>query len=207
MFITFEGTEGAGKTTQINLLAMSLSTAGQTVICTREPGGTQIGEMIRQILLDPDHSNISPITEAFLFNAARAQLVDQVISPAVDARTIVLCDRYADSTLAYQGYGRGKALYPLRQLIAYAIQGRLPDLTFYLDLDPQAGLARKAGGDLNRMDTEKIEFYQKVRSGYLELAKLEPWRWAVIDASKSPEEIQARILKRVIEKAEKKGRS
>lgn len=198
MFITFEGSEGSGKTTQINLLSMSLAAAGLTVVTTREPGGTLIGEAIRQILLNKDYRNMSTRTEALLFSAARAQLVDQVIQPSLEAGAIVICDRYADSTLAYQGYGRGKALYPLRQLIVYAGQAFYPDLTIYLDIDPQVGLSRKAGEELNRLDTEKLDFYKRVQEGYLALAQLEPWRWIVIDATRDRDEIQAEILNQII---------
>ena len=146
LFITFEGPEGSGKTTQIGLLAAALTACGQSVVTTREPGGTRIGDAVRSVLLNAQHTEMSERAEALLFNAARAQLVDQVIKPALVRGETVLCDRYGDSTLAYQGYGHGQPLDPLRQLITYATRGLTPDLTIYLDLDVRKGLARKRAG-------------------------------------------------------------
>jgi len=185
-FITIEGPEGSGKTTQIRLLADWLTAQGQTVVLTREPGGTVIGNAVRAIVLDPVHIEMSPRAETLLYNAARAQLVDQVIRPALARDEWVLCDRYADSTLAYQGYGHGQALAPLRLLRDYATSGLMPDLTVYLDIDAATGLARKQGGpaeEWNRFEQKQLDFHQRVRQGYLELADAEPARWLVIDAT------------------------
>ncbi len=196
LFITFEGPEGSGKTTQITLLADHLSGQGEAVLMTREPGGTTIGDAIRTVLLTPQHTEMSPRAETLLFNAARAQIVDEVIQPALAAGQIVLCDRYADSTLAYQGYGHGQALAPLRTLADYATGGLTPDLTLYFDIDPAAGLQRKRHGDIeewNRMEERALAFHQAVRAGYLALAAADPARWIVIDATQSPQAIQAEI--------------
>lgn len=200
LFITFEGPEGSGKTTQIRLLEQNLRQRGLAAIDTREPGGTSIGNAIRNILLDPVHRGMSPRAEALLFNAARAQIVDQVIRPALQAGQIVLCDRYADSTLAYQGYGRGERLNALKALISYATLDLKPDLTIFLNIDPDAGLQRKrqgAGEEWNRMEEEKLAFHQTVRQGYLQLAAAEPVRWLVINAAQTVEQIQVLILQRV----------
>jgi dTMP kinase len=199
LFITFEGPEGSGKTTQIGLLAAALAARGQRVLTTREPGGTRIGDAVRSVLLNASHTEMSERAEALLFNAARAQLVDQVILPALARGEIVLCDRYGDSTLAYQGYGHGQPLAPLRRLIAYATQGLTPDLTIYLDLDVEAGLNRKRGGaagEWNRMEEKALAFHQAVRQGYLVMAAAST-RWLVVDASQSPQHISAQILERL----------
>ena len=198
-FITFEGPEGSGKTTQIGLLAAALAGRGCSVLTTREPGGTRIGDAVRGVLLDAGHTEMSERAEALLFNAARAQLVDQVIRPALERGEIVLCDRYGDSTLAYQGYGHGRALEPLRRLIDYATGGLTPDLTIYLDLEAAAGLARKRAGhagEWNRMEEKALAFHEAVRRGYLLMAA-ESARWLVIDAGQSVERIHAQILERV----------
>lgn len=199
-FITFEGPEGSGKTTQIKLLAESLEKAGQNILLTREPGGTIIGDAIRSILLDLKRAEMKAKTESFLFNAARAQLVEQVIRPALDEEKIVLCDRYADSTLAYQGYGRKQDLAELRMLCSSATGGLLPDLTIYLDVNEEEGLKRKADGDTeewNRMEAQSLDFHRAVRSGFLTLAAEESDRWLVVDASRHVEAVQADIWQRV----------
>ena len=186
LFITFEGPEGSGKTTQIKFLAEALEASGRRVLATREPGGTRIGNAIRAVLLDSAHTEMSPRAEALLFSAARAQLVDQVVRPALSDGMVVLCDRYADSTLAYQGYGHGKPLAPLETLGSYATDGLSPNLTIYLDIDPEAGLLRKQNGAMeewNRMEELALVFHQAVHDGYLQLADAEPDRWLVIDAS------------------------
>jgi len=201
LFITFEGPEGSGKTTQIRLLAQALRTRDLAVIDTREPGGTPIGNAIRSILLDPAHTEMSPRAETLLFNAARAQIVDQVIQPALQAGKIVLCDRFIDSTLAYQGYGRGQSLAPLQALINYATAGLTPDLTIFLNLDPAEGLRRKHNHRLeewNRMEEEALAFHQVVRQGYLQLAATEPARWLVLDATQALETIQTKIWAGVV---------
>ncbi len=200
LFITFEGPEGSGKTTQIRLLADLLAGEGLAITTTREPGGTRIGNAVRALLLDPEHTEMSLRAEALLFQAARAQLVDEVIRPALVAGAVVLCDRYADSTLAYQGYGHGQELEPLRQLGAYATGGLLPNLTVYLDIDVQAGLARKRAGaveEWNRMENKAIAFHQCVREGYLRLAAGDLARWLVVDASQTAATIHAAVAARV----------
>jgi len=199
-FITFEGPEGSGKTTQIRLLEQALRIRSFAVIDTREPGGTAIGNAIRAILLEPSHTEMSPRAETLLFNAARAQIVDQVIQPALNEGKIVLCDRYFDSTLAYQGYGRGEPLATLQALIDYATAGLKPDLTIFLNIDPAEGLRRKRNHLLeewNRMEEETLAFHQTVRQGYLQLAAAEPARWLVIDATQALAAIQTVIWARV----------
>ena len=172
MFVTFEGSDGSGKTTQIHLLAQHLRTAGHTVLTTREPGGTRIGDGIRQLLLDLAHTEMNARAETLLFNAARAQIVTEVIRPALAAGNIVLCDRFADSTLAYQGYGHQQNIAELERLIEYATGGLRPDLTIYLDLPPEEGIRRNQGradGDWNRLDAQELSFYQRVEHGYRQL--------------------------------------
>ncbi len=203
MFITFEGAEGSGKTTQIQLLADALHTRGVAVPTTREPGGTRIGNAIRSLLLDHRHTEICSRTETLLFQAARAQIVDEVILPALAAGRVVLCDRYADSTLAYQGYGRGQPLDLLRGLGDYATQKLTPDLTIYLDIDADAGLARKRAGaaeEWNRMENLEVEFHRRVRDGYLALAAADRARWLVIDAAQPVATIHQVILAQVLER-------
>jgi dTMP kinase len=200
LFVTFEGPEGSGKSTQIGRLAAALEAQNLPVLVTREPGGTAIGNAVRAVLLDPARTEMSPRAETLLFNAARAQIVDQVIRPALAAGQLVLCDRYADSTLAYQGYGHGQALAPLRSLANYATGGLTPHLTIYLDINVRDGLLRKQAGsaeEWNRMEDKALAFHQAVRTGYLELAKAEPDRWLVIDAAQSIEEIHRAILMRL----------
>lgn len=185
-FITFEGPEGGGKTTQIRLLAQWLADQGHAVVTTREPGGTRIGDAVRGILLNPAHTEMRPEAEILLFSAARAQIVGEVIRPHLARGGIVLCDRFADSTLAYQGYGRQLDLTALRQITAFATGGLTPDLTVCLDLPVLEGLRRKQSGDLaewNRMEREQLAFHERVRQGYLALAAAEPQRWLVVDAS------------------------
>jgi dTMP kinase len=199
-FITFEGPEGSGKSTQIRRLAAALEAQNLPVVMTREPGGTTIGNAIRAVLLDPARTEMSARAETLLFNAARAQIVDQVIRPALDAGQIVLCDRYADSTLAYQGFGHGQPLEALRRLGEYATAGLTPDLTIYLDIDVLEGLRRKQEGgaeEWNRMEEKALAFHQAVRAGYLQLAAAEPQRWLVVDAVQSVEAVHAIILARM----------
>jgi dTMP kinase len=200
LFVTFEGPEGSGKTTQIHRLAAVLEAQGLTVLVTREPGGTAIGNAVRTLLLDPAHTEMSPRAETLLFNAARAQIVDQVIRPALAAGQLVLCDRYADSTLAYQGYGHNQDLESLRLLADYATGGLLPHLTIYLDIDVREGLVRKRAGvaeEWNRMEEKALTFHQAVRLGYLELAAAEPERWLIVDAAQSVEAVHAAIIARL----------
>ena len=194
MFITFEGSEGSGKTSQIPALAEYLRHQGYSVLTTREPGGTAIGDQIRDILNALDNTAMQPRTEVLLFQASRSQLVDQVIRPALARGEIVLSDRYADSTLAYQGYGHQLDLDMVRSIVEFATGGLKPDLTLFLDVDVKEGLRRRAaGGEWNRLDDYELEFYQRVRQGYLEMVRAEPGRWVVIDASGTSGEVQAAI--------------
>ena len=198
-FITFEGPEGSGKTTQIRLLAEQLTNAGHQVLLTREPGGTTIGNAIREILLNQAHTEMSPRAEALLFNAARAQLVAEVVRPALAQGKIVLSDRYTDSTLAYQGYGRAQDLTDLRALSEFATAHLAPDLTLFLDIDPVEGLRRKRACDdeWNRMEAQTVAFHQSVRQGYLQLASQEPARWRIVNANHDVATIQREIQQQV----------
>lgn len=195
LFITFEGPDGSGKSTQIGLTAKYLADRGYPVLCTREPGGTRIGDRIREILHDASHSEMAAQTELLLYTASRAQLVQQVILPHLKQDGIVLCDRYADSTYAYQGYGRRLDFDFLRSLTKFATQALKPDITIYLDMDVGKGLKRKAAanttgqGEWNRMDQLELDFHQRVRSGYLAMAQAQPERWLIIDAAGSVDEI------------------
>ncbi len=200
MFISFEGSDGSGKTTQIQLLADHLRAAGRSVLTTREPGGTRIGDGIRQLLLDLAHTEMHARAETLLFNAARAQIVAEVIRPALAARITVLCDRFADSTLAYQGYGHQQETAELERLIAYATGGLRPHLTIYLDIPPAEGIRRNRGradGDWNRLDAQELSFYQRVETGYRQLIAQEPERWAVIDAARPRNEVHQDIVNAV----------
>ena len=201
MFVTFEGPDGSGKTTQVNMLEGHLRTAGCTVLTTREPGGTSIGESIRQLLLlDMAHNKMHARTEALLFNAARAQLIEEEIRPALAAGKIVLCDRFADSTLAYQGYGRQQDREELERLIEYATGGLGPDLTVYLDLPPEKGLRRKLARHLNRLDVLELSFHEQVRNGYQKLIAQQPARWTVIDASRSRDQVHHDVVQALQQK-------
>ncbi|TMD85613.1 MAG: dTMP kinase [Chloroflexi bacterium] len=198
-FVSFEGPEGSGKSTQIHRLAASLAEQGHTVWTTREPGGTRAGEMMRPILLGPQAGPLSAWSEALLFTAARAQLVDEVIRPRLQRGELVLCDRYSDSTLAYQGYGRGIELETMRRLQADATGGLTPDLTLLLDLSVEAGLARIPRQAKDRLDRETIAFHQRVYAGYHEMAAREPHRWRQVDASRDADVVASRILELVLE--------
>lgn len=202
MFITFEGSEGCGKTTQMALLAEDLSRLGYPILTTREPGGTPIGEQVRAILSDLDNTAMHPRTEILLFQASRAQHVEQVIRPHLQKGGIVLCDRYADSTMAYQGYGyRLVDLELLRMIVDFATGGLKPDLTLLLDLEVEIGLRRRAlGGEWNRLDAYDLDFYQRVRQGYHAMAQAEPQRWVIVDASQTSEQVQAEIRRVVLER-------
>jgi len=200
LFITFEGPEGGGKTTQMPLLAAWLRRQGCDVLTTREPGGTRIGDVVRAVLLEPTHTEMRAQTEILLFSAARAQLVGEVIQPHLARGGVVLCDRFADSTLAYQGYGRGLDLAVLRQITDFAIGSVRPHLTVCLDLPVLEGLRRKRGGgaaEWNRMEREELAFHEAVRRGYLALAAAEPARWLVVNALQPSELCQALIRERV----------
>ena len=196
LFITFEGSDGSGKTTQIQQTAAFLEAAGCDVLVTREPGGTPIGQQIRQILLDDmTNTDMHPRTELLLFCASRAQIVEQVLRPHVAQGGIVLCDRYADSTLAYQGYGHGLDVDVLRQILDFATARFYPNLTFYLDLPPSIGLERRRHGeaDWNRLDDMEAAFHERVYQGYEQLIAAEPKRWSRVDANRRTNQIQADI--------------
>jgi dTMP kinase len=202
-FITFEGPEGSGKTTQIRLLEQRLKAESVAVLCTREPGGSPIGEQIRHVLHDLGNQAMDPRAEALLYSAARAQHVAQVILPALRADQVVISDRYAESTLAYQGYGHGLDLGVLKQITAFATYEVQADLVIYMDLDVALGLQRKrqdlqAGrGEWNRMDDQAVAFHRRVRQGYLDMAAAEPARWLVIDAVEPIERIHDRVYHRI----------
>lgn len=194
--ITVEGPDGAGKTTQAERLADHLRSAGLDVVLTREPGGTWLGERLRALLLARTDSTAQgdPVADALLFNAARRQLVAEVIRPALAARRTVVCARFADSTLAYQGYGAGVSLDRLRALELAATDGLKPDLTILLDLPVEAGLGRKAPGDVTRFEAEfDLAFHHRVRTGFLALAAAEPERFAVIDASGPADDVATAV--------------
>ncbi len=195
MFITFEGPDGSGKSTQIKRLAERLSAAGQTVLLTREPGGTDIGEQVRAVLHDLRNTAMQPRAEILLYSAARAQLVGERIQPHLAAGGVVLSDRYFDSTLAYQGYGHGLDLAALRQITAFATQGLQPDLTLLFDLDPETGLQRRLANreEWNRLDAYALAFHQRVREGSLELCRAEPARWVKLEAAQPVDTLAAAV--------------
>ena len=199
MFITLEGPEGSGKSSQLPDLAEFLSGQGWDVLTTREPGGTPIGDQIRQILMRLDNQELHPCTEILLFLASRAQLVEQVIKPALREGKLVLCDRFGDSTLAYQGYGHGLNLDTLRTMLDFATDKLKPDLTLLLDVDVETGLQRKRKEDeWNRLDAYALAFHQRVREGYHELCRQEPERWRVIDAMQPKEAVQLALRQAVM---------
>ncbi|MFQ5460973.1 MAG: dTMP kinase [Anaerolineae bacterium] len=192
--ITLEGPEGGGKTTQAARLAEELRSEGREVVSVREPGGTATGERIREILLAPEAAMV-PQTEALLFCAARAELIAQVVRPALHRAALVLCDRFYDATLAYQGHGWGVPLDELAAVIHFATGGLRPDLTILLDLPVDTGLARRRQhpASWNRLDGAGSDFHRRVRAGYLDLARREPDRWCVIDAGAGPDEVAAAV--------------
>jgi dTMP kinase len=201
-FITFEGGDGTGKSTQIRALERHLAGRGRSVVSTCEPGGTPLGKLIRQALLEVGKQPIGSSTELFLYLADRAQHVQDVILPALESDKIVLCDRYTDSTMAYQGYGRGMDLCTLRQLNQIADRGLKPDLTLLFDCPVEIGLARTArrlaqegggSGREDRFESERAEFHEKVRAGFLALARAEPERFRIIDASRALVEVTQQI--------------
>lgn len=201
MFITLEGPDGSGKTSQLPLLAEYLRTQGFDVLTTREPGGTSISEQIRAVLHSLENTEMNPRTEILLYQASRAQLVVQVIRPHLVKGGVVISDRFADSTLAYQGYGHQLDLEPLGVLVSFATGGLKPDLTILLDIDVEVGLQRrKQGGNWNRLDAYDLAFHQRVRQGYHQLARAEPERWVEIDASQPPKKVQLAMRRVVAER-------
>lgn len=206
--ISFEGGDGSGKSTQLKLLADYLSSRGRACVCTREPGGTNLGKLIRKVLLEVGDEKISSQTEIFLYLADRAQHVQQVIQPALASGKIVLCDRFTDSTLAYQGYGRGADLRVLRQMNLIASGGIVPELTLLLNCPVELGLSRTAQrmeeqramqSREDRFEREQVEFHERVRQGFQELARAEPERIHVLDASRSIREVHEQI-KEIVER-------
>ncbi len=204
MFITFEGPEGSGKTSQIPALADYLRAAGYEVVVTREPGGTPVSDQIRDVLMSLENVAIVPRTEILLFLAARAQHVEDLIRPSLAAGKIVLCDRFGDSTLAYQGFGHQTDITILRQLLNFATGGLTPDLTLLLDVPVREGFERKwnNASEWNRLDAYAEAFHERVRQGYLSLAKEEPDRWVIIDASQSKSEVQQAMRAAIIARLE-----
>lgn len=201
MFITLEGPEGSGKTSQLNVLRDFLLEAGYPVTCTREPGGTSIGDQIREVLLSKTNTEMHPRTEILLFQASRAQLVEQVIIPQLAKGEIVLCDRYADSTIAYQGYGHQVDLDKLQIIINFTTGGLVPDLSILLDLDVRVGLnRRRKDGDMNRLDDLILAFHQRVRTGYHQIIRSDPKRWVIIDADRDFNLVQRELREVVMKK-------
>ncbi len=202
LFISFEGPDGSGKTTQILPLVEHLRAEGHTVFQTREPGGTAIGDQIRTVLHDLKNEQMHPYTEILLYAASRAQLVAQELRPRRERGEIVISDRYADSTLAYQGYGHGLDLPTLRTILAFATGGLQPDLTIYLDISAEDGLQRRQraaedGAEWNRMDAQSLAFHQRVRAGYQALIAEQPARWVCINAVGARDTIQAQIREHI----------
>jgi len=197
MFITLEGIEGSGKTTQIGRLVAFLEDRGIECVTTRQPGGTRIGENIRSILLDPANSALAPMTELLLYMADRSQHIDELIRPCLQAGKTVICDRYYDATMVYQGFARGLDIELIRQLHQILFDDLKPDVTLLLDLAPQVGLARawrqlnngQRSGLESRFEAETVAFHEKVRAGYLELARLEPGRFRIVDAGQSQDQV------------------
>lgn len=192
LFITFEGADGCGKTTQLNMLAKYLIDKGYDVVVTREPGAKGLGEKVREILLNYE-GEVSDRCESFLFLADRAQHIDMLVNPAVEAGKIVLCDRHTDSSLAYQGYGRGLSVERINMLNRLAVNNRYPDLTIVFDVDIETSLAR-VGNEKDRMESAGVEFFNRVRLGYLEIAKNEPERVKVVDAKNTIDKIHKDVV-------------
>jgi dTMP kinase len=200
MFITFEGPDGSGKTTQVAQTVAALRVKGYRVLHTREPGGTAIGDQIRHILHNLDNKAMHPRTELLLYSASRAQLAAEVIKPHLESGGLVICDRFFDSTFAYQGYGHGLDLATLRTITEFATGGLRPDLTLLLDIAPEDGLQRRLsavakGEEWNRLDDMEMAFHRRVREGYFALMTAEPKRWVKIDAARPVDVVQADVLK------------
>lgn len=198
IFISLEGPDGAGKTTQLKLLSKYLDSLNREYLITRDPGGTPLGKQIRRIILHSE--SVEPMAELLLYQADRAQHVSELIKPALAKGQIVLCDRYVDSTLAYQGYGRNIDLELIHQLNEFATGGLMPELTILFDISSEAGLSRLHPSGHDRLEREAIDFHMRVRNGYLELAKNEPKRWQVIDASRAMSAVQEDLQRIIADK-------
>lgn len=199
MFITFEGLDGSGKTTQVAQLASTLRARGESVLLTREPGGTVIGDQLRDILQDRANSVLTPQAELLLFCASRAQIVNEVIRPHLAQGGIVICDRFADSTIAYQGYGRGIDTDFLDDILNFVTGGLKPQLTIYLDIDPEEGVLRRRqaslfGEEFSRIDQMALDFHRRVQQGYYALMRADPARWVSINAAQPSEQVQQDIV-------------
>lgn len=199
MFITFEGPDGGGKTTQVAMTVATLKARGHNVLLTREPGGTAIGDQIRHVLHDMKNQAMHPRTELLMYSASRAQIVEEVIRPHLKSGGLVICDRFFDSTYAYQGYGHGLDLNKLKMITEFATGGLKPDLTILLDIAPEDSLQRRLsaldkGGEWNRLDAMALDFHKRVRDGYHSLVNAEPHRWQVVNAAQTVEQVQADIL-------------
>ncbi len=199
MFITFEGPDGGGKTTQVAMTVATLKARGHNVLLTREPGGTAIGDQIRHVLHDMKNQAMHPRTELLMYSASRAQIVEEVIRPHLKSGGLVICDRFFDSTYAYQGYGHGLDLNQLKMITEFATGGLKPDLTILLDIAPEDSLQRRLsaldkGGEWNRLDAMALDFHKRVRDGYHTLVSAEPHRWQVVNAAQTVEQVQADIL-------------
>lgn len=195
IFITIEGVDGSGKTTQINLLYTYLKSINRETIITREPGGTKLGEKIRALILDKNNDDISYMTEALLYTASRAQIVEEIILPALKSNKIVICDRFVDSSLVYQGVARGLGIEKIAQINEYALNGLVPDITFYLDIDPKLSILRKLNQlNLDRIENENLEFHNKVYEGYKRIVQMYPKRIFKLDATQSKQDLHIQIL-------------
>ncbi|AUS24276.1 dTMP kinase [Paenibacillus sp. P2(2022)] len=202
IFITLEGGDGSGKTTMIQRLAKYMEEEGHPVVTTREPGGIEISEKIRSIILDPAHTSMDARTEALLYAAARRQHLVEKVKPAIEQGAMVLCDRFVDSSLVYQGFARGIGIEEVASINRFAVDDWEPDATFYLDIEPELGLARinaSRGEEMDRLDMESISFHHKVREAYLELARKFPERITIVDASPAPEQVE-QVLKDLLKK-------
>ena len=203
MFITLEGPEGSGKTTAVNYAVSHLEEMGYQIVRTREPGGTPIAEQIRNVILDKANTKMDPRTEALLYAASRRQHLVEKVWPAIKEGKIVICDRYLDSSLAYQGGARNLGVDNILNINMFATEGTFPDLTLLFDIDPEIGLSRIASNsdrEVNRLDLEKLDFHKKVRQTFLDLAKRYPDRYVIIDASKSRDEVAEETLKVILDR-------
>lgn len=200
MFITLEGPDGSGKSTQIKYLAEALRASGYSVVVTREPGGTDISDQVREVIMKMKNTAMHPRTEILLFQASRAQHVEELIRPHLLRGDIVLCDRFADSTMAYQGYGHGTDLTMLGRIVDFATGGLIPDLTILFDIEVEDGLIRRqsGGGEWNRLDDYQLAFHRRVRDGYLKMAAAEPRRWLVLNAGLDKDAVKSNLIDSVL---------